>query len=51
MPETWTIPIIALTAFSMTSDRQKCLAAGCDEYESKPIIFERLLAKIQALLN
>src|SRR5438046_9143319 len=51
MPETWTIPISALTAFTKTGDRQKCLAAGCDEYESKPIVFERLLAKIQALLN
>jgi two-component system cell cycle response regulator DivK len=51
LPETWTIPIIALTAFSMASDREKCLAAGCDEYESKPIAFERLFAKIQAFLN
>jgi CheY-like chemotaxis protein len=51
MPETWTIPIIALTAFSMTSDREKCLAAGCDEYESKPFAFDRLLTKIQAFLN
>jgi two-component system, cell cycle response regulator DivK len=50
-PETRTIPIIALTAFAMTSDRAKCLAAGCNEYESKPIVFDRLLSKIQAFLD
>jgi DNA-binding response OmpR family regulator len=44
------IPIIALTAFSI-NDRGRCLAAGCDEYETKPIAFERLLGKIASLLK
>jgi two-component system, cell cycle response regulator DivK len=49
-PEICSIPIIALTAFS-TNDRAMCLAAGCDEYETKPIVFERLLSKITMLLK
>jgi CheY-like chemotaxis protein len=49
-PQTRNIPVIALTAHAMTEDREKALAAGCDEYETKPVEFARLLGKIQALL-
>ena len=49
-PATRAIPIIALTAYALSEDRAKCLSIGCDEYESKPIDFPRLLAKMQSLL-
>lgn len=44
------IPIIALTAHAMAEDREKAMAAGCDEYETKPVELTSLLTKIQALL-
>ena len=44
------IPVIALTAHAMTDDRDKALAAGCDDYDTKPVEFARLLEKIQTQL-
>jgi two-component system, cell cycle response regulator DivK len=50
-PETSAIPIIALTAYAMAEDRLQCLAAGCDEYQTKPVNFPQLLTKIQTLAS
>ncbi len=49
-PRTRTIPMIALSAHAMADDRAQALAAGCEDYDTKPVDLPRLLGKMQALL-
>jgi len=50
-PETKHIPVIALTAHAMSTDRDKAIEAGCDDYDTKPIELPRLLGKMEALIG
>ena len=49
-PQTHDIPVIALSAHALAGEREKAMAAGCDEFDTKPIEFERLVATVQRLL-
>ncbi len=51
LPETYQIPIIALTAHAMPEDEQRARQSGCDDFDTKPVEFSRLLDKIKALLE
>ncbi|SCW40037.1 response regulator [Ancylobacter rudongensis] len=50
-PETAAIPVIALTAHAMASDREQAMAAGCDDFDTKPVELPRLLEKIKTRLG
>ena len=50
-PETRGIPVVALSAHAFAGSREKALAAGCDDFDTKPVEFERLLGKIRQLLR
>ena len=49
-PQTRGIPIIALSAHALAGEREKAMAAGCDEFDTKPIDFERLVATIRRVI-
>ena len=50
-PATRDIPVIAFSAHALAGERDKALAAGCDEFDTKPVEFDRLVAKVQRLLT
>ena len=50
-PENQPIPVLGLSAHAMTTDRDKAIKAGCDDYDTKPVDIKRLIGKIQALLD